>query len=102
MTKGQRTVVSLLAVVAVLLGLNLIVGGSTPAAAQAQGMGRPANVLDFTVLTDGFGFVTAFRLWSDGTIEGNRGISPPCCIELCLPMEWCGWQDVPEVRLISP
>ena len=34
MNNGQRTVAGLLAVVAVLLGLNLIVGGLRPAAAQ--------------------------------------------------------------------
>ena len=34
MTSGQRTVASMLAVVAVMLGLNLIVGGLRPAVAQ--------------------------------------------------------------------
>ncbi len=45
MTKGQRTIVSLLALVAVLLGLNFIVPGSTPAKAQvATGPVQPSVI----------------------------------------------------------
>ena len=39
MTKGQRTVASLLAVIAVTLGPSLIVRGSPSAGAQAMGAG---------------------------------------------------------------
>lgn len=45
MTKGQRTIVSLLAIVAVLLGLNFIVRGSTSAKAQvATGPVQPSAI----------------------------------------------------------
>jgi len=91
----HRTIVALLAAVAVLLGLNLIVGGSTPAAAQAQGMGRPPQVLTIHVRTTGEGGTAIYRLWSDGTVERNEHPFL-CCMEVCPLVEWCGWQVVPE------
>ncbi len=45
MTKGQRTVAGLLAVIAVTLGPSSIVGGSTPAGAQPMGNKRWRLVL---------------------------------------------------------
>ncbi len=71
MTNGQRTVTSMLAVVAVMLGLNLIVKGSPTAVAQEPEIRifpePPVR------LVAAFGTFTAtnfnVRLWSDGVIE---------------------------------
>lgn len=84
MTKAQKTVVSLLAVIAGLLALNvaIIAPGQQ---AQAQ-MGPPNEVVDFE--TDTYG-VTIFRVFRDGTVEWNFR-------EFCEPDLWCGWQVVPE------
>ena len=93
MTKGHRTIVALLAVVAVLLGLNLIVGGSTPAAAQAQGMGPPPQAVAMLVRQEDFVGTVLYRLWSDGMVERNQAIPVG---KGCVTQEWCGWQVVPE------
>jgi len=83
MTKGQRTIVSLLAAVAVLLGLNLIVGGSTPAAAQvAAGPVQPTVIsvsseqiwratggTSPSIATRDWRIV---RGWSDGQVDVSR------------------------------
>ncbi len=74
MTNGQRTVTTMLAVVAVLLGLNLIVGGLRPAAAQEPEIRIfPEPPLPPVRLVAAFGTFTAtnfnVRLWSDGVIE---------------------------------
>ena len=98
MTKGQRTVVSLLAVVAVLLGLNLIVGGSTPAAAQAQGMGRPPQAVAMLVGNFGPIGLSVFRMFSDGTVELNSSQLGPFDPKGCpvSALVWCGWEAIPE------
>ena len=94
MTKGHRTIVALLAVVAVLLGLNLIVGGSTPAAAQGQGMGPPPQAVAMHLRLEEFTGTVLYRLWSDGTVERNEQVLPDCCY--CHPHQSTGWQVVPE------
>ncbi len=65
MTRGQRTITTLLAVIA--LGIM--------AAPQ-----RAPYVLDMR-LSDN----VLFRLWSDGTLEMNQRIS-------CCPIIWVGWE----------
>ncbi len=94
MTKEQRTIIAMLAVVAALLGLNLIVGGSTPAGAQAQGMGQPPRAVTLLERPGEQGGTVLYRLWSDGTVERND--APFVCCGACLLLEWCGWQVVPE------
>ena len=89
----QRTIVALFAVVAVLLGLNLIVGGSTPAAAQAQGMGPPPQAVAMHLRQEEFVGTVLYRLWSDGMVERNQAIPLG---KGCLTQEWCGWQVVSE------
>ena len=98
MTKEQRTIIAMLAVVAALLGLNLIVGGSTPAGAQAQGMGRRPQAVAMQ-LSSNFGMgVNVYRMFSDGTVEVNTGqegpFDPMGCPEFSIV--WCGWVPIPE------
>ena len=74
MTNGHRTVAGMLAVVAVMLGLNLIVRGSPTAVAQEPEVGIfPEPPLPLVRLVAAFGTFTAtnfnVRLWSDGVIE---------------------------------
>ena len=97
MTNAHRTIVTLLAVIAVLLAINLT--PTAPSQAQGQGVGRPAAAVALTVRDEFFG-VSAYRLWADGTVERNEGMFPDCCPEQCLPIEWCGWQEIPELPLI--
>ena len=86
MTKGQQAIIAMLAAVAVLLGFDLIVRGSTPAAAQAQGMGRPPQAVTIQVRTTAIGGMALYRLWSDGTVERNE--HPFMCCEVCPLVEW--------------
>jgi len=62
MSKSHRVIASLLTVVAVLLGANLLVQSSTPA--QAQVRGAPAQVVGVAV--DGF---NVYRVWTSGFTE---------------------------------
>ncbi len=84
MTNAQRTVTTMLAVVAVMLGLNLIVRGSPPAVAQGPNASGPvqatvvAGAVSFPTLARG-GTSTVdsevalvLRFWSDGTVDGTR------------------------------
>ena len=93
MTKGQRTITTLLAAIAVLLVINLVVVAPGQEA-QAQGMGRPPQAVTIQVRSEGMGGTALYRLWSDGTVERNE--APFVCCGDCLPVEWCGWQVVPE------
>ena len=103
MNTGQRTVATMLAVVALLLGLNLIVN-LRPQEAAAQYLeaarARPPHVIQ--VETAGLGQTNSpvFRLWSDSVIEvaefeyiGN----------VCLP-EFPGvaWQELAETVALPP
>ncbi len=93
MNTGQRTVASMLAVVAVLLGLNLIVGGLRPAAAQEPEIGifpePPVRVIQ---LTSAGGDGVFYRLWNDGAIERNYWAPN----SNCAPAGFCGWEFVPD------
>ena len=112
MTRVQRTIVGLLTACAVLLALNLIAGGPG-LEAQAVAQGKQQNQYDdyddyddndddndggalqavaFQLRQDGFN-TALYRLWSDGTVERNE---KPFLSGPCLPIEWCGWQVVPE------
>jgi len=90
----QRTVVGLLAVVAVLLGLNLIVGGASAQPEPEIGIFPPPPVPEPTVVGI---TITRFpnidanllvRVWSDGVIEENLRLTSGV---------WVGWEVVPEV-----
>ena len=95
MTNGQRTVAGMLAVVAVLLGLNLIVNGSPRAVAQEPEIRifpKPPHLEPTAVaIYSDPGYL--YRLWSDGTVELNivNAIASGC-----FRHGWCGWQTVPE------
>ena len=76
MNNGQRTVTTLLAVVAVMLGLNLIVRGSPPAVAQEPEIGifpepppMEPTVVGGTAYENQFGGHRVWRFWSDGTVD---------------------------------
>ena len=65
MTKGQRTIVALLAAGAVLLGLNL--GIRRTASAQAQPPPFAPRVVGIALEN-----TRVWRIWSDGVIETRR------------------------------
>ena len=82
MTKGQTTTTTLLSIIAVLLGLNMLVRGSP--SAEAQGTSGPAErtvvagAVAFPAIARG-GNSTQFsrvalllRFWSDGSVDGTR------------------------------
>ncbi len=101
MTNAHRTITALLVVIAVLLAINLAVTAPSHEA-QAQGVGRPAEAVAF-IVKDEFMDLTAYRLWSDGTIERNVGdFGPFTPGEPCLgsPVEWCGWEVIPEIPFV--
>lgn len=96
MTNGQRTVAGLLAVVAVMLGLNLIVRGSPTAVAQEPKIRifpePPVRIINISTTWDNdFRRERVYRLWSDGVIEQNLRRSAN------EDSAWRGWQVVPEV-----
>ena len=84
MTNGQRTVTTMLAVVAVLLGLNLIVGGSRPAVAQPEIRIFPElpvpepKVIAGAVLSKDTDTTNVWRFWSDGTVDVSSVIWSRC------------------------
>ena len=106
MNNGQRTVAGLLAVVAVLLGLNLIVGGLRPAAAQEPEfrifppppLPPPPKVVHGTVRDVGgscgvsnFTEKNYTRFWDDGTIDiTTLCVSSRDCLPLADPAQSCG------------
>ena len=104
MTTGRRTIVALLAVVAVLLGLNLFV--SLPpqeATAQAQPPPFPPPVDDsprlvgITVTEAGASFQHVLRLWSDGVVEQRIARAPSVLSPLnwdVPPAEFTGWTEI--------
>src|SRR3990170_6255190 len=72
----QRTIASLLAVVAVLLALDLIARGSTVAGGQRQAGPAPEPVLVNGTVThvvppSGGVFSTMYRFWSDGIVDAT-------------------------------
>ena len=91
MTMGQRTIASLLTVIAALLAANLIVS-LPPQEAVAQTHLKAPHVIQVVV-----GPVNArvYRLWSDGVIE--EAVFDD--INSCLPNEpptGFAWQEIPE------
>ena len=69
MTTTNRTITTLLAVIAVLLGLNLIVKASPAAVGQAEG---PCQAVPVSVAVTDLGGSTTLcivRLWSDGMVD---------------------------------
>ncbi len=101
MTNGQRTVTSLLAVVAVLLGINLIVNLPPEAVAQDQfefefEAARTPHVIQVETATAG----RVYRLWSDGVIEVAQfeGMNTVTC----LPSGGLAWQEIAETVPLPP
>ena len=98
MTNGQRTVTTMLAVVAVMLGLNLIVRGSPPALAGGQTAAGPVQPVPVALAmtpqfssqgqpTNTFSIV---RLWNDGAVDLTRvGIGTSCTS----PLNFCSGPD---------
>ena len=71
MNEGQRTIATVLAVVAVLLGFNLIVRGSPEAMARvATGPVQPTVVAGERHLA-GQNLDRIWRWWSDGTVDAS-------------------------------
>lgn len=97
----QRTVVGLLAVVAVLLALNLIVSGSPRASAQEPEIRifpepPPPKVVAGAVVNPFTSRTQVYRFWSDGAIDMTpvnfvqddcviSGASLPLCTVEILP-----------------
>ena len=96
MSKGQRTIASLLAVIAVLL---LVLSGrpQTPEAIAHEfiNLAPPPRVIQVLQI-ESVGVI--FRLWRDGTIE-TTGYD--LVGDLCAP-EWCPWELVPDDVVPQP
>ncbi len=72
MTKGQRTIATLLAVIAALLAAHLLVrlGDQEAQAQQGQPFAEPTVVAGQTSLdNDPFPLYRTWRWWSDGTVD---------------------------------
>ncbi len=92
MTMGQRTIASLLTVIAVLLAANLIVN-VPPQEATAQPHLRAAPHV-IQVEPGAGNNPRIYRLWSDGVIEeAVFGYSNPACVP---DSPGFGWQEIPE------
>ncbi len=95
MTKGQRTIATLLTIVAALLAANLIVNlPPQEATAQPHLTAAAPHVIQFEPNQSEFARV--YRLWSDGVIEEARfeGFSNDGD---CSPdSSGSGWQVMPE------
>lgn len=87
MTKGQRTIATLLAIITALLAGHLLVrlGGQE---AQAQ-HGPPTRVIQIDPHHE---FKVFFRLWSDGVIEWSVAQTSV----LCSGDPWCEWEPIPD------
>ena len=95
--KSKPTTV-LLAIIAALLGLNFLVGGSTPAAAQVTVGPVPPTVVSGVATEsrgagDGTLHYQVFRFWSDGTVDESRlrvGRGNPGCdvVDVCGPVQF--------------
>ncbi len=85
MSRGQRTIASLLAVVVVLVGLDIYAHrakADPPVHTLARAMGVAA--------VGSFGQHVLYRVWTDGTVERNVFIIQSNC------QGFCGWEVVPE------
>ena len=81
MNTGQRTVAGMLAVTAVMLGLNLIVRGSPTAVAGGLNAAGPVlpTAVAMAVVDVGTGNFRMFRTWSDGQVDTTFvSFSGPC------------------------
>lgn len=111
MPKGHRTVASLLAVIAVLLGLNLT-AKEAPAAeagpAQPAGPTEPHIVSITATTANGIGGPenNLYRLWSDGAVDMWRVLpnsqAPPTWHNFLTGEEgssaWWGWVPLGPVQ----
>lgn len=97
MNNGQKTVATMLAVVAVMLGLNLIVRGSPTAVAQvASGPAEP--VLVDAQYHENTGYF--WRFFSDGTVD----MLTVAFSGLCNPIDpaWCDPGDIGPHVVLPP
>ncbi len=100
---GQGTIAGLLVVVATLLVINVaVITPSQEARADddsSDDRGRPVEAVAFEVAGGGGpSGLEIWRIFSDGTVERNRGelvFFEMGCPEL-EEIEWCGWETVPE------
>ncbi len=90
MNNGQRTVTTMLAVVAVLLGLNLIVRGSPPAVAQGPTAAGPVQptLVNGVAQWPNTTSHHIYRFWSDGAVDFTRFRVPANCVPTveCAPV----------------
>jgi hypothetical protein len=92
-------IAGLLVIVVVLLAANLIVAAPGQEV-RAHNFGPPVNAVELNVLGGVGGpegpSVSVYRLWSDGTVERNQGLSDFPEPGECFSFDWCGWETVPE------
>ena len=67
MTRGQRTIVTLLVIIAVLLALNMLVRGSPSAEAQMTSGPTPTVVSGEVHSSSNVRYI--YRFWSDGSVD---------------------------------
>ena len=87
------TIAGLLAVVAALLTINLAV---IAPGQKAHAAGPPSKAVAFHVEEFVKPGPLLYRMFRDGTVERNQGVIvsfEPGCPE---PIEWCGWEAVPD------
>ncbi len=85
MSRGQRTIASMLAVVVVLVGLD-IYAHRAKAQPQVQTLPRAMGV----AAVGSFGQHVLYRVWTDGTVERNEYYLQSNC------QGYCGWEVVPK------
>ncbi len=85
MSRGQRTIASLLAVVVVLVGLDIYAHGAK-AQPHVQTLPRAMGV----AAVGSFGQHVLYRVWTDGTVERNEYYLQSKC------QGFCGWEVVQE------
>ncbi len=96
MTKGQRAIATLLAIVAALLVVNIVAELPGQAAAAVPRPPEP-KVVHATVEVGAFCGATGFnqrhytRYWDDGTIDiTTRCVNPQACLDLGDTEQTCG------------
>ncbi len=90
MTTGQRTAVALLAVVAVLLGLNLLNAQPRLAAAAGAPVKLVSATVDKDIQTTSFVTYRVFRGWDDGRVDVTWARIASTFGNECVIVEQCG------------
>ena len=98
MYKRQRVTVTILSVIAVLLGLNLVVH-SKEAYAKTVAPQVKLDGVSALINPDVAFRQYVYRAWSNGMVEVNRRGGSTACGFPPPPSDWCGWEIVPETAL---